>query len=838
MDRILHLSPEQVRALREVLGSLDLRGWPALVSLLQQLTNECSLPASLLTLSPTPPPGPQDTTFTPGTTTASTSASASVSAELGGGQGCTELGRPEMVPALKLRRLSERGALAVERWFRPPKALLSNQIQHLKACHHQCTLILLLKKSLMRMESQRVEEVELLEEEGLDGDFCIAGVDGLEDDHGQIHWTSTSDPAMRPDPHSKLLLSYVTQGPESDVNDPQCQAWIAGMKSLAFHLPWESGVMAYSTDSLWSLVDRCYRVFAVRGAVDFVAMLNLVQLSMKVDSMLKAWIASYKVKLAENQAKKGKRKRTQEKPEKLEKPSVTGIYHHHLENIVCHTSRSRIDIFSQRDCRAPYEFYLCKDALGKYSSCMWSSATAVYWGYYVEALPSSEVFGAGVHCADLEVTDEVFSTMNNNLARDFKLIDRDWDIWRGVFPSKAQLTAPVPYYQFQQTLLSAPSSAPPTTPASSVRALTPESPLSGMEEFEDDLIGAPSMQAAYVLEELAQRTTITTNFNPLSETNKRRPFPQPGPEREQWTLRQRDFAARAPQPDSIEDLQEQKSFYSEDGIKSAPNSYVRVAPSIFAGLLTASSKDVLFEGQDDSFLCLILGDMPTALRESLERNVETCMGARSTQPLLRHIQSPDELAEFVTVHFSHYMRMGQDGFDTPKHIHPWFLKCAGVARTNHTQMTPYESKEMLDNFVEYDALCNALDQVFAWIEKKLKAHLGNLYYEIACYADEIPGRKASPCHPFAGFVLNFNIATKGHRDGKDLKACLVIPIGSFDGETQASLVCHSDATGWKDGEERSVGLPGEHSDPFILSQWMADSFRTPPRTFTEIAFEY
>ncbi|KAI1785027.1 hypothetical protein LXA43DRAFT_860474, partial [Ganoderma leucocontextum] len=121
------------------------------------------------------------------------------------------------------------------------------------------------------------------------------------------------------------------------------------------------------------------------------------------------------------------------------------------------------------------------------------------------------------------------------------------------------------------------------------------------------------------------------------------------------------------------------------------------------------------------------------------------------------------------------------GTDTPKRIHPWYLKRAGVARTNHTQMAPYESKEMLDNFEEYDALCNALEQVFAWVENKLKAHLGDLYYEIACYAEEVPGRKASPCYPFAGFVLNFNVATKGHRDSGDLKACLVIPIGTFQG---------------------------------------------------------
>ena len=115
---------------------------------------------------------------------------------------------------------------------------------------------------------------------------------------------------------------------------------------------------------------------------------------------------------------------------------------------------------------------------------------------------------------------------------------------------------------------------------------------------------------------------------------------------------------------------------------------------------------------------------------------------------------------------------------------------------------------------------------------QLRAHLGDLFFEIACYAEELPGRKASPCHPFAGFVLNFNVATKGHRDSKDLKLCLVMPIGTFTGGelclvepglvlplrsgdcvvfpsckithfnlhytgTRASIVCHSDREGLK-----------------------------------------
>ena len=98
------------------------------------------------------------------------------------------------------------------------------------------------------------------------------------------------------------------------------------------------------------------------------------------------------------------------------------------------------------------------------------------------------------------------------------------------------------------------------------------------------------------------------------------------------------------------------------------------------------------------------------------------------------------------------------------------------------------------------------------------------------FAEVLPGETDAPAYPFSGFVLNINIATKVHRDGKDLRACLVMPIGTFTGGElvlvepgivlplqagdivvfpsctishfnlhytgrRASLVCHTDASG-------------------------------------------
>jgi len=43
----------------------------------------------------------------------------------------------------------------------------------------------------------------------------------------------------------------------------------------------------------------------------------------------------------------------------------------------------------------------------------------------------------------------------------------------------------------------------------------------------------------------------------------------------------------------------------------------------------------------------------------------------------------------------------------------------------------------------------------------------------------MPTNSQAIAHPFMGWVVNFNVITRGHRDDKDQGFCLVIPIGSF-----------------------------------------------------------
>lgn len=47
--------------------------------------------------------------------------------------------------------------------------------------------------------------------------------------------------------------------------------------------------------------------------------------------------------------------------------------------------------------------------------------------------------------------------------------------------------------------------------------------------------------------------------------------------------------------------------------------------------------------------------------------------------------------------------------------------------------------------------------------------------------DILPCKPDSPVAPFASLVLNINVTTLAHLDGKDFVLCLVLPIGEFVG---------------------------------------------------------
>jgi hypothetical protein len=139
------------------------------------------------------------------------------------------------------------------------------------------------------------------------------------------------------------------------------------------------------------------------------------------------------------------------------------------------------------------------------------------------------------------------------------------------------------------------------------------------------------------------------------------------------------------------------------------------------------------------------------------------------------------------------------GHDAPVGVHPKFLRRDGASRTNHSQLIPRVAKELMEHTREYDNLCNAFEELFAWINEKvrccalfsflklnmervqLRRSLPTTYENLCIFADVLPGNEVSPAHPFGGFVLNINVVTGAHRDVKDLELCLVLAVGNHTG---------------------------------------------------------
>lgn len=82
----------------------------------------------------------------------------------------------------------------------------------------------------------------------------------------------------------------------------------------------------------------------------------------------------------------------------------------------------------------------------------------------------------------------------------------------------------------------------------------------------------------------------------------------------------------------------------------------------------------------------------------------------------------------------------------------------------------------ISTFLSLKVYCSRLLTTFQ-LEQYLKPEYDILSIDCA----HLPSNQASPVHPFLGFVVNLNIASRCHRDWGDNKFCIVLAIGDFEG---------------------------------------------------------
>ena len=98
-------------------------------------------------------------------------------------------------------------------------------------------------------------------------------------------WIAADTPHLPDDAVAFQVLQTLSSGADMNVEDPACTSWIDSLQFLTStdNTPDQQQTWAFTTDSLMALVYRCQRGVAVRGYVEFIDMVNLVQLVVKVD---------------------------------------------------------------------------------------------------------------------------------------------------------------------------------------------------------------------------------------------------------------------------------------------------------------------------------------------------------------------------------------------------------------------------------------------------------------------------------------------------------------------------------------------------------------------------
>ncbi|KAJ3015543.1 hypothetical protein NUW54_g1012 [Trametes sanguinea] len=610
------------------------------------------------------------------------------------------------------------------------------------------------------------------------------------------------------------FLAKLTQGPRCNPLSDECLTWVERYKLLRLsklvvethevdtHPHQESGEL-----SLVQMAERCHCTISLRDALDFVHLCDMMTFTIKVDSVTKmkhcstdkVWadMTKFRPQIAKCCSSQTFRDWVTFGHKCIALASAGSIYllmviasvrasasicalsWQQVEAIcyrirVPHASRERNVIVSRL---LPLLRFVAKEIPLKMSTIFPLQLLERY------SMPKEFV------CSDLELSDHFLDSVNHLIGQ-------------SLAPTLASLSDCI-------------------VDASQAATLQPCIESSHLPTYDLDL----DLQLPFATLDLHDTTHLSTSFNFFAKRNKSQPYPPPGPDREKWMVLERGAAEGAQTISDPAELEDKlKSFYDPDGVK-APGQYLRIDEDIF------SHTNLKLTASDGSLLLFVTGDLPDYIREALELQLETALGGDDSNRFLCDIQDWKESGqEFSCLHFAFWSRNATQGHNVLRDLHPMTLKQSMKSHTNHHQMMPYLSKELILNQEVYNNLCNAFEDPFIWLERKLRAQLPEFYSELQIVADVLPGHSSAPAYPFTGFVININVSTKAHRDWGDLSGCLVmliwcckggdlcleepglvVPLRSgdmvvFQSQSmthfnlqytgkRASLVCHSDSAG-------------------------------------------
>ncbi|KAI0055819.1 hypothetical protein BV25DRAFT_1832844 [Artomyces pyxidatus] len=251
----------------------------------------------------------------------------------------------------------------------------------------------------------------------------------------------------------------------------------------------------------------------------------------------------------------------------------------------------------------------------------------------------------------------------------------------------------------------------------------------------------------------ADLETIRTAYQPDAASNLKERIPEDRSATFAWTEQERKRTDNSLEAANIGDLREKLSGYYKEGICANFEQYLRISPSVVD---TATGKALRIEGSDGSLMAFL----------------STAMPADSAQA--------GEDYQFQVLYFSWYNRHCTRGDDAPTDVSPLELVNSAASRMNHTQFTPYTSREMREQEELYTTTKMVFNDIFEWVASTLEAYLSDEFEILKIEGDALLGNNQSTVYPFTGFVINLNVTTKAHRDARDKLLCLLFPLGKFE----------------------------------------------------------
>ncbi|TFK60964.1 hypothetical protein BDN72DRAFT_904529 [Pluteus cervinus] len=280
--------------------------------------------------------------------------------------------------------------------------------------------------------------------------------------------------------------------------------------------------------------------------------------------------------------------------------------------------------------------------------------------------------------------------------------------------------------------------------------------------------------------------TFSSSFDPKHKKNTKTQFPRGSKpdvkeDRALWT-EDRIGLVRANQVTvhTKEELQARLTHMYPRGYKEHLDENLNVVEGEWSKAYTRISQELIKQLGDFS-ITNKNGGLVCAVWSSMPRHIQTPL-FNSTHAIFGHQfnyrdSERSRLLPFDTYHFSVYNRYAVRGKDYDPKADPSTLQRKGKkTKANTCTFIPRHSTEIRNNPIRYGLIQQSLAPVFTWIDRMVHQHLPEDWAELKSFVDSLPGNQTCPASPFAGFVINLNVATQVHRDWNDNSICVVLVI--------------------------------------------------------------